>query len=38
MKFQNSKECILAGKKKLDLENSVRFGKAENVVYQTGGE
>lgn len=35
MKFPNSKECLLAGKKELDLKNSIRLGKVENVRHQS---
>lgn len=33
MKFLNSKECLLVGKKELDFKNFIRFGKVENVRY-----
>lgn len=36
--FLKSKEFLLAGQKELGLENSIRFGKVENVTYQTEGE
>ena len=31
MKLQNRKECLLARRKKSDLENIIRPGKAETV-------